>query len=88
MGTYGNASLKNFIYFVLICFTKTLQKIVIPTEQLYDTCMMELKNLEWSDFAEFKQLMLEKYYIDEWMLDCLRKSPDDEEDTKKGGGGK
>jgi len=49
--------------------------------------MMEIKNLNWTDFAEFKLLMMEKYYIDEWMLDCLVKS-DDEKDTKKGGGGK
>ncbi|CAB9529179.1 expressed unknown protein [Seminavis robusta] len=47
-------------------------KIVVSMEELYDTCVLELKQREsWKSFDEYKKFMMDKYYIEESILDCL-----------------
>lgn len=48
-------------------------RIVLTLEETYDTAVREIQSREWKSFEQFKIYMMEKYYIDEHVLDCLIK---------------
>jgi len=59
-------------------------KIVISTSEMYEICVGEYNKREsWSSIDEYKAFMMEKYYINEQILDCLFKDPTDEDDKEE-----
>ena len=58
-------------------------KVVVPEEEIYDTCMNEIKTGRFGTFGAFKKFMTGKYYIDESILDCLIADPHDPDDPDK-----